>query len=114
MKAIPLTRSGLARIELLLLIALVALLFQLFPSLWTSTLIAIDIRNWPRTIWFALNWIVVASLVAIRFGPELFMAWRQRRERIAHERKISHERRELKQQRETIERIQQARSRRIN
>jgi len=76
MKAHRSFRSGFAWLELLLVLAVPALLFQLFPSLWSGTLWALDVRNWPRTVWFAGNVVVVVLLVAIRFGPELVQDWR--------------------------------------
>ncbi len=94
-------------------LAALALLFQIFPSLWAGTLWALDIRNWPRTVWFAGNLVVVVLLVAIRFGPDLYQDWRQRKERRAAERVEMQKRQALKEQRETLERMQQARSRRI-
>ncbi len=100
-------------LELLLALTLLVLVFQLFPSLWTGTLWALDIRNWPRTVWFAGNLVMVFVLVAIRFGPDLYQDWRQRKERLAGEREKKQKQQELKEQRETLVRMQQARSRRI-
>ncbi len=106
-------RHGTAWLELLLALALLALVFQLVPSLWTGTLWALDVRNWPRTVWFAGNLVVVFVLVAIRFGPDLYQDWRQRKERRAAERIEMQKRQALKEQRETLERMQQARARRF-
>jgi len=106
-------RRGGVRLELLLVLAVAALVFQLIPPLWTGTLWALDVRNWPRTIWFAANLVVVVTLVAIRFGPDLYDDWRMRHERRAAERAKKQKQQELHEQRETLERLQQARSRRI-
>lgn len=106
-------RSGFAWLELLLVLAVVALVFQLFPSLWNGTLWALDIRNWPRTVWFAGNLVVVLVLVAVRFGPDLYQEWQNRRERLAADREKREKQLQLKEQRETLERMEQARSRRI-
>jgi len=106
-------RLGFAWLELLLALAILAVLFQLFPSLWVGTVWALDVSNWPRTIWFAANLVVVFALVAIRFGPDLYADWHERRERRAAERTKIQKQQELKEQRETLERMQQARSRRI-
>jgi type VI protein secretion system component VasK len=106
-------RQGEVRLELLLVLAVVALVFQLVPALGNITLWALDVRNWPRTAWFAVNWLVVITLVAIRFGPDLRQQWRERRERLASERATKQKQHELKEVRETLERMQQARARRI-
>jgi hypothetical protein len=39
-------RAGFAWLELLLVLALLALVLQLFPALWTGMLWALDVRNW--------------------------------------------------------------------
>lgn len=62
---------GFGRLELLLVLAFLALLFQVFPALWLGLLWALDVRNWPREVWLAINVGVVLALFAIRFGPEL-------------------------------------------
>lgn len=104
---------GFVRLELLLALALVLLLFQLFPSLWTGTLWALDVRNWPRTVWFAMNWIVLLTLAAIRFGPDLYNEWQERQKRRATERAMERKQQELKEQREMLERLKRGRERRI-
>ncbi len=108
-----LIRTGFAWLELLLALASLALLFQLFPSLWIGTLWALDIRNWPRTVWFAANMMVVFTLVAIRFGPNLYTDWRERRERRVSERAKQLKQQKLKEQRETLERMKEAQKRRV-
>lgn len=74
-------RSGFAWLELVLALAFLALLFQVFPSLWIDLLSALDIRTWPRTTWFALNLLVLFGLFGVRFGPDLYGDWKQRRSR---------------------------------
>jgi len=113
MRIQPRVRSGFAWLELLLALAAMALLFQLFPSLWVGTVWTLDIRNWPRTVWFAGNLVVVFVLVAVRFGPDLYQDWQRRYEQRAAKRIEMQKRQALKEQRETLERLQQARSRRF-
>lgn len=72
-------RAGIAWLELLLVLAFLALLFQVFPSLW----FALDFRTWSRTTWFTLNLFVLFGLFGIRFGPDLYSEWRERRKRLA-------------------------------
>jgi signal transduction histidine kinase len=66
---------------LLLAFAGLALLLQLFPSAFFLIIGTFDVRNWPRTAGFWLNWLVLVALVAIRFVPALVREWRERRER---------------------------------
>jgi uncharacterized membrane protein YqjE len=113
MKRFRSTRSGFAWLELLLVLAVLVLLFEVFPSLWECTLWALDIRNWPRTAWFAANFVVLFALAAIRFGPDLLDDWRNRRERQAADREKQHKQQELKEQREVLERMQAAQKRRV-
>lgn len=109
-------RGGFGKLELLLVLAFVSLLFQVFPSLWHGTLWIIDVRNWSRGVWMLLNAAVVFALFAIRFGPDLFHDWQKRQSRT----KINPEQREkqvkdmeLKEQRELFKRMQEARKRQI-
>jgi len=66
---------GFASLELLLVIAILAVLFQLFPSLWFSLAWAVDFRNWSRGGWLVANIVVVVALCAVRFRPELKRAF---------------------------------------
>lgn len=75
MSGIRSTRYGVARLELLLSIASLALLFQVFPSLWFGLVWALDVRNWSRGIWIGLNALAVAALFAIQFRIEIRDAW---------------------------------------
>ncbi len=106
-------RSGFAWLESLLALALLALLFQLFPSLWIGTLWALDVRNWPRTVWFIGNVILVFTLVMFRFGPDVYHDWREHLTRRAAQRMKKQKQQELKEQRETLERIKEGQKRRI-
>jgi len=107
------TRLGVAWLELLLALAVVALLFQLFPQLRQIALWVIDVRNWPRTMWFVANLIVVIVLLAVRFGPGLVEDWRERQARLAAEQEKRTKQQELKAQREALERMKQSQRRRI-
>lgn len=75
-------RTGFAWLELLLALAAVALVLQLFPSLTTTLRNALDFRAWSRFTWFAMNLLVLLGLVGIRFGPELYGDWQARRRRL--------------------------------
>lgn len=75
-------RTGFAWPELLLALAAIALVLQLFPSLATTLLAALDFRAWPRGTWFAANVLVLIGLVGVRFGPELYADWQARRRRL--------------------------------
>jgi len=106
-------RYGIAWLELLLVLAFLVLLFQFFPLLWFGIIWALDIRNWPRTMWFAANGVVLLALVAIRFAPELYNDWIDRRQRRVAERTRQRKQAELKERRETLERLKRGRERRI-
>jgi hypothetical protein len=65
-----LSRLGLAWLELLLVLAVIALVFQLFPSLWFRFISALDVRNWSRLTWFAVNFMVLAALIGVRYWQQ--------------------------------------------
>ena len=106
-------RSGFALLELLLVLAFLALLFQVFPALWFGLLWAVDVRNWSRGMWMGLNVAIVFALFGLRFGPELFDQWRERRARLTNEHEKHEKQRHLKEEREMLERLKQARERRL-
>jgi hypothetical protein len=106
-------RGGFAWLELLLVVAVLVLLFQVFPSAWFGVLWVLDVRNWPRSIWFAANVAGVLALCAVRFGPELYESWQARRTRLRIEREKQEKQRQLKEQRETLERLREARKRQV-
>jgi hypothetical protein len=76
-------RLGAAWLESLLVVAFLALLFQVFPSLWTLLWSAIDIRQWSRTTWMAMNVVVVLLLFGVRFRPNVVAIMRERQKRLA-------------------------------
>lgn len=106
-------REGIAWLELLLAIAALALVLQLWPALAHGLLWAIDVRNWSRSVWFGVNIAVVATLLSARFAPQLYADWRARQQRLAAERSKYVKQRELKEQREAAERAAQSRKRRM-
>ena len=75
------SRRGVAWLELILVLAFLALLFQVFPSLWWGLWAALDLRTWSRGTWFGLNLLVLLGLFGIRFGSDLYADWRNRRTR---------------------------------
>lgn len=80
-------RAGFAWLEVLLALAFIALLFQVFPALWLGTLDVVDVRNWSRTTWFVLNVAGVVGLLVYKSWPDMREAWNDRRKRIAKKRK---------------------------
>ncbi len=113
MRIHPRVRSGFAWLELLLGLAAIVLLFQLFPSLWFACVWAVDVRNWSRGGWLGLNAVAVLVLCGIRFGPELYKEWRERGARLAINREKQEKQRQLTEQREALERLQRGRARRV-
>jgi hypothetical protein len=89
-------RNGVGWLELLLVLAVLALVFQVFPSLWFNLLWAMDVRNWSRTAWFAVNVAVLLFLFGVRFVPDLVNNWQERRTRNAADSTIAEKRKALK------------------
>ena len=56
---------------------------------------------------------IVLALIGIRFVPELYEEWRERRARLTSEREKQAERQKLLEQRKLFERMQEARKRRL-
>ena len=106
-------RSGAAWLELLLFLALLTLLFQLFPSLGSKVVWALDLRNWTRGAAFVINLVVLFVLLGIRYFPSLLRQWRERRMQLVESRAKREKSRQLKEQREAIERMQESRRRRM-
>lgn len=106
-------RSGFPWLELFLVIAVLSLVLQLFPTLWRGTVGALDLRNWSRSVWIAANVILLLMLVAIRYLPTMILDWRERRVRKTASQAVLEKQKKMKDQREQIERLRQARKRRI-
>jgi TRAP-type C4-dicarboxylate transport system permease small subunit len=106
-------QRGFAWLELLFVLAAMVLAFQLYPPLWDAVLWIADIRNWPRTTWFAANLAILFTLITFRFGPDLYNEWQNRQKRRTIERERRQKQQELKEQRETLERLKRGRERRI-
>jgi len=113
MRFVRVSKNGFGRLELLLVLSIVAITFQLFPSLWFDTLWVIDVRNWSRAAWLCVSMGVLLTLVGIRFGPDLMDEWRQRRERLAKEREKRDKQQALAEQRKLFERLREARKRQL-
>jgi hypothetical protein len=106
-------RANFVKFEVLLVIAIVALLLQVFPAAGKTVLWMLDVRNWPRTVWFWLNFVAVLSLLVMRFGPALVEDWKTRRSRLETEREGRERQRQLKEKRERLEDIRRGRNRRL-
>jgi hypothetical protein len=107
-------RFGVAWLELLCALAVLILIFQLFPSIGTATIWGLDVRNWPRSRWFEANGLVLLVLLAVRFGPGVRSSRRVRSERRGIDRTEKLKQRKVKEQREMLERVKEARKRRLN
>ena len=80
-------RTGAAWLEILLILAFLALLFQVFPWLWKLLWHALDVRLWSSAAWMTLNIAVLVALFGVRFGPEALADLRERRKRLVSRRK---------------------------
>lgn len=63
--------GGFAFLEVLFVLAIVALLFQAHPSLWFRLIAELDVRNWSRAAWIRLNIGVIVALIGFRYRPVL-------------------------------------------
>lgn len=66
-------------LELALAAAVIGLGLQFFPSASAAAWRAIDVRNWSRTTWFVINVLAILLLVAVRFAPDIRLAWKESR-----------------------------------
>ncbi|MFV2070486.1 MAG: hypothetical protein ACC645_26260 [Pirellulales bacterium] len=82
------TRSkGIAWLEPLLVVAVVSLMFQLFPSTWWWLVRVVDARKWSRRTCFLVNLFFLLVLVAVRAAPEIKASVARRRAEAAKRRK---------------------------
>lgn len=100
-------------LEALLVAAVVALVLQVFPSLWFGLLWLADMRHWPRAAWLGLNAAIIFGLFAVRFGPGLIDDWRRRREHVASQRERRQAQQAVKEQRTMLRQIKEGRRRRM-
>jgi cobalamin biosynthesis protein CobD/CbiB len=63
-------RTAFARLELLLALAIVTLLLQIFPSAVAWLRSALDVRTWTVWSYFWLFAVFFVFLCGLRFGPE--------------------------------------------
>lgn len=75
-------RHGKAWVELVLVVAVVALGMQLMPSVQQQVVGILDVRSWSRDTWMFANVAVLVILLLGQFGPGLADRWRRR---VGHE-----------------------------
>ncbi len=105
-------RNGVAWLEVAVVLAILALLLQVFPSLCSILLRTVDVRRWSRGVWFVANVAFVVTLIGIRYWPGIAVAWQARQTRLNIERERQRRLQERKEQRELLARIHEARKRR--
>lgn len=113
MRAADSNRRGFVWLELCFATAALLILFLLFPSVAARMSSAMNPTVWPRGFWLVLTIFCLVLLTAIRVTPALYRTWRSRRESALVQREKLEKKRLLQEQRETIERLQRARGRRI-
>lgn len=111
-------RAGIAWLELLLAIAAVVLLLQLFPGVAMAVVAVLDVRTWTSWGWFAACAVFCVALCVIRYGPDVAegfavqhqeaAAERAKRKRL-HEAEV--ERQRKVEERALYERMKEARKR---
>lgn len=99
-----LEHSGFALLELLLCLACIVLLLQMFPNIWWSIVAMLDVRQWSRVTWFSVNAAFVLVLIAARCAPEVREALNRRRAAANHRKKIQERKQELKDRKARWER----------
>ena len=104
---------GFIWLEVLLVLALASLFCILFPSVVERALSNVGLSTWPYSIRLIVNLLAIGVLLGIRFGPQLFDEWRQRRRRFAIDLEKQEEERKLREQRELFERLHEARKRQV-
>lgn len=102
-------RYGYAWLELLLALAIGALLLQLFPRAAS----AFDVRLWSQQAWFAVNAVVLATLLVFRFLPDIRKRMEERQSQTANEKLVQATRQKAIDRRQAIESARQARKRRL-
>jgi hypothetical protein len=103
-------------LEGLLAISIFALMLQLMPSLQRWLIRAIDVRTWSLTTWFVVQGSILMILFCIRFWSDIVQSWGDhlaRRANVAEKTKQRRQAQEAKERRVMIERIKDARNRRI-
>lgn len=106
-------RHGAILLDVLLVLAFVILILQLWPSFGVDLLRRLDARSWSRTTWFMVNLGILGVLLTIRYSPQMLIDWHDwRKQRVVRQQKAEAKRR-AKKEREAIERIIEGRKRRI-
>lgn len=103
--------SGFAWLEVLCILALLALVLQLTPSVWEGLLSALDIRNWSRAVWITVNAVLLVALVTMRFGSDLYHDWRDHSEHLRVERERREKWLKRQEQRKAVARIKESQKR---
>src|SRR5688572_1320692 len=106
-------RPAIARLEIIFALSILALLSQVYAPLGYGLLWALDLRNWSREVWFALNALVVLALLGVRFIPGLVADLLARRQRMALESAEAAKRQKLRDEREALQRIARSRKNRV-
>jgi hypothetical protein len=106
-------RCGIAWLELLVVLAAIAMFLQLFPSVLWDFVAALDVRAWSSSVWFGLNVAVVLILAGIRFGAGIVEFRVRCRCRATEEREKAKQQQRLKEERELFERMREARKKQV-
>ena len=100
-------------LEILLCLSVITLTVQIFPTLATALLAAIDFRHWSRFAWISFNGLLILGLCVAHVLPDTVLAWRTWRERVRLERAKAKKALEMKQHREMLQRLAAGRKRRV-
>src|SRR5690348_14351828 len=99
-------RRGSVWPELCFATAVSSIFFLLFPRVAQLAFSVIYPGNWSRQLWLALTIAFLVVLICVRFAPVVFDVWRTRREHLSAKRQKLEKERILREERETLERLQ--------
>ena len=107
-------KRGRAVLEAVLAAAILALIAQLIlPYVTVKSMIRLDVRYWPRWVWFLLNMAGVLMMLSVRFGPDLKAEWNERRNANISKAAKAAKSKEQQEHREQIERLKRGRKSRM-
>jgi hypothetical protein len=108
----PSDRRSVPWTEIALGVALVALVFQLFPAVWWGLLWTLDLRNWTWGARFLGTLFVLVVLLGLQWGPGLRTDHVERKKQQSEARQRAEQVKTARQHKQMIEGIKEGRRRR--
>ena len=101
-------KSGISGLEILLIVSILSLVFQLLPFL----LGMLIVRGWLRTTFIILNMLALLILIGAKATPNLVEDFQERQKRAKAQKEKTEKARARQEQRLAIERMMESRRRR--